>query len=180
MKMDIGSKIKRLRILKGLTQEELADRSEVTKGYISQVENDLVSPTISTLSDLVSALGCDLKTFFNEKEEDVKIVFSEYDHIEKITDKYTINWLIPNSQKNEMEPILLEMDEDSEIPLDKPHDGEEFGYILEGVIELSIGNETYVCKKGQSFYYITDKEHKIKNINKGKSVLIWVSCPPNF
>ena len=55
--MEIGSKIKDLRLKNGLTQEELADRCELTKGYISQLENDLTSPSISTLIDILASLG---------------------------------------------------------------------------------------------------------------------------
>ena len=62
--MLLGEKIKMLRIQHGLTQEELADRCELTKGYISQLENDLTSPSITTLIDILSALGSNLKDFF--------------------------------------------------------------------------------------------------------------------
>ena len=64
--MLLGDKIKQLRLQTGLTQEELADRCELTKGYISQLENDLTSPSIATLIDILSALGTTLKDFFNE------------------------------------------------------------------------------------------------------------------
>ncbi|MBQ3036038.1 MAG: helix-turn-helix transcriptional regulator, partial [Lachnospiraceae bacterium] len=62
--MDIGAKIKELRILNGLTQEELADRSELSKGFISQLENDLTSPSISTLEDILQCLGMTISEFF--------------------------------------------------------------------------------------------------------------------
>ena len=55
--MDIGSKLKELRVLKGLTQEELADRAELSKGFISQLERDLTSPSIATLIDILQCLG---------------------------------------------------------------------------------------------------------------------------
>ena len=64
--MDIGSKIKELRIANGLTQEELADRSELSKGFISQMENNLTSPSIATLIDVLQCLGTDLKHFFSD------------------------------------------------------------------------------------------------------------------
>ena len=64
--MQIGSKIKELRVLKGLTQEELADRAELSKGFISQLERDLTSPSIATLVDILQCLGTDLKTFFDD------------------------------------------------------------------------------------------------------------------
>ena len=68
--MDIGIKIKEMRLKKQLTQEELADRCELTKGYISQIENDLTSPSIATLKDILQALGSSLSDFFSEDEEE--------------------------------------------------------------------------------------------------------------
>ena len=62
--MDIGHKIKQLRIQKGLTLEELASRSELTKGFLSQMERNLTSPSIATLNDIVEALGSSLSEFF--------------------------------------------------------------------------------------------------------------------
>lgn len=62
--MEIGLKIKELRLKNQLTQEELADRCELTKGYISQLENDLTSPSIATLKDILQALGSSLTRFF--------------------------------------------------------------------------------------------------------------------
>ena len=64
--MDIGGKTKRLRLQLNLSQKELADRCELTKGYISQLENDLTSPSISTLKDILAALGTDLSEFFKK------------------------------------------------------------------------------------------------------------------
>ena len=96
--MTIGNKIKNLRNLCQLTQEELADRCELTKGYISQLENDLTSPSISTLTDILAALGSNLHDFFQE-EEDPQIVFTKDDYFEKTTDNVKTIWLVPNAQK---------------------------------------------------------------------------------
>ena len=97
--MSIGSKIKQLRVFYGLTQEELANRCELTKGYISQLENDLTSPSISTLTDILSTLGTNLKNFFNDEEQET-IVFHPEDYFVKETEDYNVEWLVPNSQKN--------------------------------------------------------------------------------
>ena len=72
--MEIGSKIKQLRQQLNLSQAELADRCELTKGYISQLENDITSPSIATLCDILAALGTDLAEFF-KKEDDERVVF---------------------------------------------------------------------------------------------------------
>ena len=74
--MDIGEKLRRLRIQRNLTQEEMADRCELSKGFISQVERNLASPSIATLTDMLECLGSDLKTFFSEAEQEEKIVLS--------------------------------------------------------------------------------------------------------
>ena len=81
--MDIGSKIKELRMLNGLTQEELADRSELSKGFISQLENDVTSPSISTLEDILQCLGTTLSEFFAREESPVQRVFGQDDYFEK-------------------------------------------------------------------------------------------------
>ena len=102
--MELGIKIKRLRLQNNLTQEELADRCELTKGYISQLENELTSPSIQTLEDILNALGTNFADFFRDEKEE-KIVFTDADFIEKIAEGHKIEWLVPNAQKNEMEPI---------------------------------------------------------------------------
>ena len=68
--MDIGAKIKRIRLSNQLTLEELANRSELTKGFLSQLERDLTSPSVATLENLLEALGTNLKDFFSEDEDE--------------------------------------------------------------------------------------------------------------
>lgn len=177
--MDIGYKIKELRMLRGLTQEELANRCELTKGYISQLENNLTEPSISTLEDILMSLGSNFSEFFSDAKDE-KIIFTKDDYFEKKENNYCLKWLVVNSQKNAMEPIILELDKNAETEKDLPHEGEEFGYVLQGKIELIIGANIYKCEKGESFYFIPNKTHYIKNTNDGVSKLIWISSPPNF
>ena len=110
--MDIGTKLKELRILKGLTQEELADRAELSKGFISQLERNLTSPSIQTLMDILQCLGIGIGDFFSETQEE-QIVFGKHDYFEKYDSelKNKVQWIIPNAQKNKMEPILLTLEE---------------------------------------------------------------------
>ena len=74
-KPEIGQKIRRLRVRLGLTQEELAARTELTKGFISQLENDITSPSIATLMDILEALGTDISAFFNDRSDE-RVVFT--------------------------------------------------------------------------------------------------------
>ena len=79
-----------------------------------------------------------------------------------------------------MEPILIEIYPHSSTTIDMPHEGQEFGYVLEGEIILSIENKEYNCKKGESFYFTTDRNHYIKNETDENAKVIWISSPPNF
>ena len=177
--MSIGAKIKQLRTFYGLTQEELADRCELTKGYISQLENDLTSPSISTLTDILSALGSSLKEFFDEEDEET-IVFTPEDYFIKETEDYNLAWLVPNSQKNEMEPVIVTIKPGAKTDVDMPHEGQEFGYVLEGSVNIIYGSRSELCKKGDTFYITTDKNHYLHNKGTKPCKVIWISSPPNF
>lgn len=177
--MEIGIKIKELRLSLNLTQEELADRCELTKGYISQLENDLTSPSIATLMDILNALGTNLKDFFSEEKEE-RVVFKRENFFEKVTEDTTITWLVPNSQKNMLEPIMTTINSGKNSTEDMPHEGEEFGYILEGKLRLHIGSKCYPLEQGDSFYFKSEKIHYLENYGKDPAVLIWVSTPPTF
>ena len=105
--MEIGNRLRQRRQAMGLTLEELASRSELTKGFLSQVERDLTSPSISTLEDILEALGTSLPGFFSRQQEQTQIVFTAPDWFTDEQEGYTIDWVIPNAQKNDMEPIRL-------------------------------------------------------------------------
>ncbi len=177
--MELGAKLKHLRLQCNLTQEELADRCELTKGYISQLENDLTSPSIQTLLDVLSALGTTASEFFSEVEEE-QVVFTSDDFFEKVTDTHTVTWLVPNSQKNEMEPILMTIAPKTILDQDMPHEGEEFGFVLEGSIVLHIGKKEFVAHTGDAFYYESNKIHFIENRTAETAVILWVASPPTF
>ena len=177
--MDIGKKIKELRVAKGLTQEELADRSELSKGFISQLERNLTSPSITTLMDILQCLGTSIGEFFNEAPDE-QIVFGKQDYFVKEDTEYKneIKSIIPNAQKNTIEPIYLTLQAGGSTCPDTPHEGEEFGYVLQGAVSIHLGNKTYKAKKGESFYYTADKTHFLSS--KNGATLIWVSSPPSF
>jgi transcriptional regulator with XRE-family HTH domain len=177
--MEIGHKLKQLRVRQNLTLEELASRCELTKGFLSQVERNLTSPSIVTLNDILEALGSSLADFFKEQKED-KVVFRKDDFFTDSKEDYTIHWIVPNSQKNEMEPILVTIEPGGSTYPDNPHEGEEFGYVTEGTITIVIDNEKHQAKKGESFYIACDKPHYLENTTNRQAKAIWISSPPSF
>ena len=177
--MDIGNKIKQLRTRQGLTLEELASRSELTKGFLSQLERDLTSPSIDSLSDILEALGTNLSEFFQEDKND-QFVFRSEDFFVDERENCTVNWIVPNTQKNQMQPILLELPAGGKSFEVDPHNGEEFGYVLDGSVILECDGERSVVCRGETFYLHGRTFHYLKNERKTTARILWVCTPPLF
>ncbi|MDD3243048.1 MAG: XRE family transcriptional regulator [Eubacteriales bacterium] len=180
--MEIGGKLRRLRQTCGLTLEELADRTELTKGFLSQVERDLTSPSLATLTDILTCLGTDLKEFFNDAD-DTDSVYTAADTFEKEDAEAGshIRWLVPDCQTYGMEPILVTLRPDGgRLGPEEPHDGEEFGYVLSGTVVLLLGDSRQKVRRGESFYIDSSYRHGVVNEGKSQAQILWVSCPPSF
>ena len=179
--VDIGKQIRALRLGNNLTQEELASRLELTKGYISQIENNLTSPSIQTLFSILEVLGTNVHNFFSKETESV-FVFKQEEFYEKANEelKHTIKWIVPNALKYQMEPIIVELEPGGQSVIDDPHAGEEFGYVLEGQITLILNRKRYIIKRGETFYYTANSEHYIVNNTNNHAKVLWVSTPPMF
>lgn len=181
MELNIGDKIKSLRLRNNLTQKELADRCELSKGFISQLESNQTSPSLSTLEDILVTLGSSFREFFAGEIKEKPVYRKEDVFIKEMPEQgAVIHWLIPNAQKKDMEPILMVLAPGGSSEIDMPHMGEEFGYVLNGNIQLTLGDRTYKVRKGDSFSYTPDARHWIENIGKTEASVLWVSTPPNF
>lgn len=177
---DIGKKLRDLRKQNGLTQQELADRAELTKGFISQLENGQVTPSLVTLFDLIECLGTTPADFFKATGSE-RIVYRENDYFEKIDDAgNSIEWVVPSAQSNQMEPVLVTLQPHACLPEDQAHNGEEFGYVLSGRIALYRDEIRYDVRPGESFYYEADRPHRIENPGSRPARFLWVSTPPSF
>jgi transcriptional regulator with XRE-family HTH domain len=178
--MKIGERIRNLRQLSNLTQEELAERAGLTKGFISQIERDQTSISLDSLVKMLEALDENISDFFQEASQE-KIAYREKDRVviekEKI-EKFEL--LVPGSTNRRLEPILLTLRKGEATPKEKPHEGEEFGFVLRGRVNLRFGREVLKLKKGECFYLSAEKEHWIHNSGSREAVILWISSPPSF
>ena len=179
--MDIGHRMKELRIQFGLTQQELADRAELTKGFISQLERNQNSPSVGTLLDIIQCLGTTPAEFFADTEPE-QIVFRSEDYFQKTDEEKQncIEWIVPNAQKNAMEPVRLTLRAGGRSEVYLPHEGEEFGYVIKGNVRISYGGKMQNVHAGESFYFKAAKKHFIENTGTKDAVLIWITTPPSF
>ncbi|MBK6909633.1 MAG: helix-turn-helix transcriptional regulator [bacterium] len=178
--MEIGAKIKNLRLARDLTQEELAERADLTKGFISQLERDQTSISVDSLMAILKVLDVRIADFFTETQT-AQVVFTKAERI-SLTDtgaeKFEL--LIPGGADREMEAALVTLEEGQQTYPTKPYQGEAFGFVLAGTIQMTFGNETFSAQAGSSFYFSGDREHFILNTGKRTAEFIWVTTPPTF
>ncbi len=151
--MDIGKRIRQLRIQNDLTLEELASRTELTKGFLSQLERNLASPSIQTLGDITEALGTNMSKFFAEETEE-QVIFT----------------------------IIVDLEPKAKTEIIDPHEGEEFGYVLAGKIYLCRESQRkgLAVRKGENFYIRGNEAHFLENRADKPARVLWISTPPIF
>lgn len=175
--MEIGKKIKQLRLKKSLTQEELAERTDLTKGHISQLERDVNSPSIETLFSLLEVLGTTPRDFFDDTKKNEKVVYTPDEQIVYTDEdlKYHIRWLVPRSNENEMDPVQIEFEEQGQFKTFEPSSSETFIFVQKGHLRVEIGEDVFTASKGDAIYYEASDEHRLVNIAQGKTTILLVA-----
>ena len=172
--MKIGAKVRRLRKLRGLTIEELANNADLTKGFISQLERDITVPSVLNLKQVVEVLGLDLATFFSGFDEGEKNIYNAKDRIDDVVEEnYKIANLIPKLRYLEMNPQLLTLNPMATYETNYEED-EGFGFVVKGRIELIIEAETRTINRGGCFYVFFDNRLSIRNLSKKAAEILWV------
>ena len=179
--LKIGEKIKRLRKANNLTQEELANRAYLTKGFISQLERDLTSPSIVTLKGILDVLGEELADFFRDVKHE-SVLFDKKARVlsSTTTDEMKVELLVPSAQSRIMDPVLVSLEPGSSSATHTGHEGEEFGFLLQGRITLWVDKVAYSIRKGDCFYFTSDREHRLQNSGKVTAKILWIVSPPVF
>ena len=172
--MKIGSKIRRLRKLRGLTLESLAESADLTKGFISQVERDMTVPTVVNLKQIVEVLGLDLATFFSGLEEGERNIYSRQERIEEeVATGYRIDSLIPKLRHLEMDPFIVTLNGNGAYQQSFEAD-EGFGFVLRGQVQVVVDNEKKSLQKGGCFYVFFENEIKIQNLTGRPAEVLFV------
>jgi transcriptional regulator with XRE-family HTH domain len=178
--MDIGRRMKELRLGSGLTQEELAARTSLTKGFISLLERNKTSVSLDTLSHILTVLGESLSNFF-APEESRTVVFQKKDRVlveESGIAKFEL--LVPASTNWLMDPSLLTLAPNEQLGPHEPHSGEEFGFVLRGGLIIGLGRTRYNAKRGDCFYYKAEQKHFLANSGVSEAVVLLITAPPQM
>lgn len=180
----IGQTMKELRQKRGLTLEEIAEKSGCTPGFISQLENSKAAPSITTLYAIAEALGVKVTDFFPTKIETSKVTrhgSRESFHLEGSAIIYSP--LTTKFRHGAFSVFVLTYTPSNQaLPTDelRSHNGEEFYYVLDGVLHFWIGNTFYDLYPGDSIYFASTEKHRIENLNNKPAIVISMVAPSFF
>ncbi len=183
---NLGDKIKTLRKKIGMTQKELAEQVGLTPSFISQLEKNLISPSLDSLLKLSEKLNTQPIYFLTDSESGPlqKMVIKPGERqdvqLPALKGKDTkLQLLVSDVLNRRMEPYLLTMKEGATVGRHfYGHKGDEFAHVIEGELEVEIQDEKQVLRKGDSLYIESTFPSKWANIGKGEAVILWVLSPP--
>ena len=167
-----GAKIRQLRKTHAFSVESLAEATGQSPEFIEQVENNDISPSVSFLLRLASALKVDPGTFLRE-EEKTKIRNMRTQAYIKRTQSYNYQTLTDGAENDHLRAFLITIESrQTHKPVAYKHEGEEFIYVIEGHVELTLGGKTQDLKPGESIHYHSNIPHKLKNLSNETTRLL--------
>ncbi|MHA2940421.1 cupin domain-containing protein [Vibrio sp. RC27] len=180
--MDVGKQLKTIRTMKGFSQRELAKQSGVTNAMISQIEKNMVNPSIGSLKKILEPLSVSMGEFFTDEIEAEDKIFFTADELVDIGDKVISMLLVGGTKSSRKLALMREVfPPGSDTGIDEiQHEGEEAGIILRGEIEVIVGNQSKILKAGDSYYFKTQQPHRFRNIGKIECELISAATPVTF
>lgn len=179
----VGNEIRRLRKLRGMTLEQLASRSGVSAGLLSQVERGQGNPSFNTLVQVAHALGIPVARLMAGEQISSPVVRRSERRRLNLggNDDLVLAELLTARLDSALEAIRI-VAEPGYSTEGTPfvHDGEEFGIVLEGTHAVNVGGMHYVLEAGDSISYSSTIPHWYENPGEVTSVSLWVVTPPSF
>lgn len=182
--MDIGARLQLVRKSKGLSQRELAKRVGVTNSTISLIEQNKVSPSVASLKKVLEGIPISLAEFF-AADFDVGAEPSPFYPPERQPDVGNNDihyFLVGKSRQSRQMCVLREvMPPGSDTGEDMLcHDGEEGGVIVQGEVEVTVGDQVRVLRAGEGYYFESRQPHRFRNLGRSEAVIVSASTPPTF
>ena len=177
--MELGGKLKAVRVEKNMTLDEVARKSSLTKGFISQIELNKTSPSITSLIKMASALEIRLTDLFREEDQkgNVLIEKEQRDSYYNKRTRLTIELLSSHFPSQRMGPVYFCFEPGGKSDI-ITNIGQEFVYVNKGRLKLILEQKEYIAKKRDSLYFDSSIPHRWENSWSETVEGIWVCSPP--
>lgn len=200
--IDLGQKLKAVRTRKRVTLQQVADAANLSKSFISQVEAGAANPSIGSLKKIAQGLGIPLGALLDDERtpalaptvasappdgqprdrtREVQIVRRDRRKMLVWPGKDAKTYLLTPDLQRKLE-VILDVEEPGHTSGEERycHEGEEFGFVLEGRYEVTVGDQVFVLEEGDSIYYPSDIPHKVRVLGDRPAKTLWVITPPSF
>jgi transcriptional regulator with XRE-family HTH domain len=180
--INVGAHLRAVRTLYGMSQRELAKRAGVTNGMISLIEQNRVSPSVSSLKKVLDGIPMSLSEFFTLDLSASPQVFYSSTELTDLGDGEVSLRLVAGRRPNRAMSIMHERyapGADTGADMLR-HRGEEGGVVVRGRIELTVGGETRTLGPGDAYYFLSAVPHRFRNHGREPCEIISASTPPTF
>ena len=183
MSIDVGARLKGIRTTFGLSQRELARRAGVTNGLISLIEQNRVSPSVSSLKKVLDGVPMSLAEFFTLDLATPPQTFFSVDELVELGNEEGVSLRLVAAQRPGRQLTILHeryaagCGTGDEMIV---HRGEEGGVVVRGRVELTVGGTTRVLGPGEAYYFASQLPHRFRNVGREACEIISASTPPSF
>ena len=182
MTLDVGAHLRAVRTIYGPSQRELAKRAGVTNGLISLIEQNRVSPSVSSLKKVLDGIPMSIAEFFTLDLSASPQVFYRGEELTNLGDAEVALRLVAARRPNRAMSVMHERyapgaDTGAEM---LRHEGEEGGVVVSGRIELTVGGETRQLGPGDAYYFTSAIPHRFRNTGTEPCEIVSASTPPTF
>jgi len=180
--MDLGEIIKRIRKEKNLTLADVSRMADVTTSLLSQIENNKVQPSITSLLSISKALSTPIALFFGD-EADISqspVVRASERPVVRTNSGVTYSLVNTKVQESQLEVLHVQLEKNASTETRHTHAGYECGIVLSGKLEVVVDSEIYVMNVGDSITLESCHPHMLRNIAEGVTTVIWTNTPPSL
>lgn len=168
--LKIGSNIRTIRMKMGITQQDLANQCDLSKGMISKIENGLVVPAIATLTRIAHALHVKVSALIENENQQPSLFtinpFTNSSNFITTTMGYEIFNPAAGLKDKMMQPILINADQNKTKPHTVSHPGEEYIFVFSGEMNFRVGNTIYLMQRGDSLFFDASQPHGIMSVQQ--------------
>ena len=180
----VGLKMKHMRLLKGLTLKKLAGLAHCSESMLSRIENGSANPSIKTMHHVALALNMPVSGLFqgmDDTDDNVVLRHGERPTVQAGQGRgHRLEALIPSRNGNLLSGYINDIEPGGGSEGVITHEGEEFGYVLDGELDLIVDKKKYQLRPGDSFYFRSERPHSYVNSRKKVARILWINTPPTF
>ena len=187
----LGAKIREQRKARRLTLTEMAEQCDISPSFLSQIERDKANPSVATLKTIAKVFGVSLGSFFEEEEDSpvgppqlaetvATVVRADHRKVLIYPGSGIRNELLSPDLKRAIQLMWIVMPPGTDTGDFLVHEGEECGIVLQGTVEISVGDERYILNAGDAIYHPSSVPHRSRNIGEVDVIMVGAITPPSF